>query len=801
MLLSLNWIKEYLDLPVNIQELAKKTTMTSQEVEQIIDPSQGLKKIVVGKTHEVKPLPGSDHLKICQVAVGEANLIQIICGAPNIAADQYVIVALPGARIKDNLKIKRSKMRGYESNGMICSLEEIGFNNSVVPKEYVNGIYVFPDDVNPTLGEPVFSDLGMSDQILDLDLTPNRGDLQSIRGACYEFGAFYHLKPHFPSFSLKTTPDNFTNEFAVKVTDPQAVPAYRLRRISNVKITASPQWLRNRLWHVGIRPINNVVDVTNYVMYLYGQPLHAFDAATLPAKQILIRTAQNNETIETLDGEKRELKDQDLVVTDGKVPIAIAGIMGDLPHEITNKTTDILIESAIFDSRHVRETAKRLGLRSESSIRFERGVNSDTVEEALDYAAYLIQQLAGGAISEATLIGSNEVFSTYQIKTDASRISQRIGFDIPLSQITQILDDLAINYQISGFELTVTFPHRRPDLMIEEDLIEEVARLVGYDRIPMTLPQAQIKPALLTPLQTLVSRSREIMIGCGFSEIINYTLVPRNEIANLANKKADTIILPNPMTKDHEVVRRSLLRGMIDVLHYNQVRSSKFQHIFEIGHTYTGNLQKEVPVDHTKLAVALSGQYPDTWQEKGKKVDFYDLSGILSSLMKQIGISQSFSIEAQETEPIFHPGQSGVIKVADQQVGVIGKVNPQLEHELDLLPTFLFEIELNQLLAYPSAKISKISIPKLNPVKRDLSFFVAKKYHHQDLISAMQNLSLPHLDQIQLFDVYSPNDRINSYAYTLTFSNYEKTLTDEEINAEVVQITAMLQDKFAAKIR
>lgn len=801
MLISLDWVKEYLDLPVNAKELAVKTTMTSQEVDEIIEPAKGLKKIVIGKTIEVIPMPGSDHLKICQVDVGEKNLSQIVCGAPNISQNQNVIIALPGARIKNNVKIKRSKMRGYESNGMICSLEEIGFSSSVVPKEFANGIYIFPHDLKVTLGDSVFSYLGMNDHILDLDLTPNRGDLQSIRGASYEFGAFYHLKPHFQKFNLKTTSDDFADKFKVSVTDSYLVPVYQLRNISNVKIDSSPQWLKNRLWNAGIRPINNIVDITNYVMYLYGQPLHAFDANTIQSKHILVRKAKDKEIIKTLDGINRELKGQDLVVTDGKRPIAIAGIMGDLSHEITEGTTNILLESAIFNSQHVRETAKRLNLRSESSIRFERGINSDTVSEAIDYAAYLIQKIAGGTVSQDVLFGSKVELPKYHIMTNAKAIGQKIGLTISTEQLTSVLNDLAISYKSQGDNILVNFPHRRPDLMIEEDLDEEVARIIGYDKLPMTLPKAQINPALLTPLQALVKKSRQIMIGCGFSEIMNYTLVPKDEIEDLTSKVNDTIILPNPMTKDHEVVRRNLRRGMLDVLHYNQMRSSKFQHLFEIGHTYTGNIKRAQPFEHTKLAVALSGKYPNTWLGKGENVNFYDLSGILTSFMKQIGIKKSFNIVPQNSENFFHPGQSGKIMIDNNQIGVIGKINPNLEHRLDLLPTYIFEIELNKLLEYPRKKFTKITVPKLNPVERDISFFVSKKYHNQDLILAIQNLNLPHLSQIELFDIYSPDEKVNSYAYTLTFSNNEKTLTDEEINAELANITSMLQEKFSAKIR
>ncbi|BDR56428.1 phenylalanine--tRNA ligase subunit beta [Xylocopilactobacillus apis] len=801
MLISLNWVKKYLDLSVNAKELADKTTMTSQEVEKIVYPSEGLKNIVIGKTVKVSPMPESDHLNICQVEVGNGEENQIICGAPNIKSNQYVIVALPGARIKDNIKIKRGKMRGYESNGMICALEEIGFPSNVVPKEYSDGIYYFPSDVKPKVGESVFSYLGMDDQIIDLDLTPNRGDLQSIMGACYEFGAFYHLKPSLPEYSLNLNKDNFSKEMSISVTDQDAVPIYKLRRVNGVKVAPSPQWLRNYLWNAGIRPINNIVDVTNYILYLYGQPMHAFDYDTIDSNQVLVRMAKKGETIKTLDGIERKLDNRDIVITDGNHPTAIAGIMGDFNHEITDKTTNILLESAVFDVRHIRETSKRLGIRSESSIRFERGINTDTVEIALNHAASLIQELAGGTISEEILVGSNKKTPDFKVKTSAQKISQRIGMEISKTQLTSILEDLEIPYKEENNTFDITFPHRRPDLTIEEDLIEEVARMIGYDQIPLTLPTAKIMPALLTPIQSIVSKARNIMVGCGLEEIINYTLVGKSEVDNLNKKLDDTIILPNPMTKEHEVLRRSLLRGMLNVLRYNQARSSKFQHLFEIGHTFTGNISKGEQIEHTKLAAVLSGRYADTWQAKGKDVSFYDLSGILEVFMKQIGISKDYIIVPGSKSELFHPGQVGQIFIENKKIGIIGKINPQIEQELGLNPTFIFEVDLDILLKYPKSKMSKIEIPKLNPAYRDLSFFVEKKYLNQDLISAIRDLNILDLNSIKLFDVYSPNKEVNSFAYSLSFLNSENSLTDLKINSYMDEIVKMLKEKFNAEIR
>lgn len=801
MLISLNWVKKYLNLSVTADKLAAKTTMTSQEVEGIIRPNDGLKNIVVGKTHEVTMMPDSDHLKLCQVDVGTGELTQIVCGAPNVKSNQFVIVALPGARIKDNVKIKRGKMRGYESNGMICSLEEIGFNNSVVPREYADGIYYFPEDVNPEIGASAFEYLGMDDEIIDLDLTPNRGDLQSIMGCVHEFGAFYHQKSTMPEFSMNLTSDKFKQEIKLTVDNEECVPVYKLRRIQGVKIAPSPQWLKNCLWNVGIRPINNVVDVTNYVLYLYGQPMHAFDYDTLTSKQVTVRNARSKEVIETLDGVKRELNNRDIVVTDGTNPIAVAGVMGDFAHEITSNTTNILLESAIFDARHVRETAKRLGIRSESSIRFERGINPDTVEVALNHAASLIQEIAGGKISEEVLVGSCVDFPVYKVKTSAEKIGHKIGIKLSNDELISILSDLGFEYEESSSDILVTFPHRRPDLRIEEDLVEEVARLYGYDQIPMTLPSTQIKPALLTPLQSVVAKTRDIMIGCGFEEIVNYTLVPKNEIENWDEVCDDTIVLPNPMTEDHEVIRRSMLRGMLNVIRYNQARRSKFQHLFEIGHTFTGNLKGEDQFEHTKLAVCLSGKYPDSWQQKGSNVDFYDLSGVLATVMKRIGISKQYSLKSGSSSELFHPGQVGKIMIENEEIGVIGKVNPLLEKQLDLEPTFIFEIDLDMLLSYPRSKISKIEVSKLNPVDRDLSFFVDKKYRNQDIISAINDLKINNLIGIKLFDVYAPNPEVTSFAYSLTFLNPQKTLTDQEISSELAKVMKMLEEKFDAKIR
>lgn len=482
MLVSYKWLNEYLDLTqISPKELGDKMSVTGIEVEGIEVPAAGLKKIVVGKVEKCVPHPNSDHLSICQVDIGEEELSQIVCGAPNVKEGIKVIVALPGARIAGNVKIKKGKMRGEVSNGMICSLQELGISENVVPKEFADGIYYLPQAA--VVGESVFPYLDLDDSIIELSITPNRADALSIRGVAYEVGAIYNQKPHFENEELIEESTAARDKIKVVVTDEKDAPAYQIRIIENVKIAPSPQWLQNRLMNEGIRPINNVVDVTNYILLLFGQPLHAFDYGKLDSQEILVRRANEEETLVTLDGEERKLTPENIVITNGVKPVALAGVMGGLDSEITEQTTTVALEAALFDPLSIRLTSKQFNLRSESSARFEKGINKGDINEACEVAAAMIAKLAGGTVLKDAVVGSTVAVKDEEVKITLAKINRSLGTNLSVSEVGAVFNALQFSYTESDEEFSVTIPPRRWDIHIEADIIEEVARILSLIHI------------------------------------------------------------------------------------------------------------------------------------------------------------------------------------------------------------------------------------------------------------------------------------------------------------------------------
>ena len=523
MLVSYKWLNEYLDLSkITAKELADQMSLTGIEVEAVTRPMDGMKKIVVGEVKECVPHPDSDHLSICQVDIGEEELSQIVCGAPNVKAGIKVIVALPGSRIAGNVKIKKGKMRGQVSNGMICSLQEIGYADNVIPKEYSEGIQYLPEDA--VCGDQVFKYLDMDDDLIELSITPNRADALSMRGVAYEVGAIYRQTPQFKDLPLVESNQLASDKIKVSVEDTNDAPSYQIRIIENVKIALSPQWLQNRLMNAGIRPINNVVDVTNYVLMLFGQPLHAFDYDRLNSQEIVVRRAKAGETLVTLDDETRELTPEQIVITNGKEPIALAGVMGGRDSEIIESTTTVALEAALFEPIAIRKASKAFNLRSESSARFEKGINRATVSQACNFAAAMIQQLAGGEVLAVAVVGSSVDAKDVTVAVKLERINQYLGTDLTVDQVDEIFTALGFIFERKETSYQVNVPPRRWDISIEADLIEEVARIYGYNQLPSTLPSGETVAGSLTPEQKALRKIRTLLEGDGLNEAISYAL-------------------------------------------------------------------------------------------------------------------------------------------------------------------------------------------------------------------------------------------------------------------------------------
>ena len=581
MLVSYNWLQDFLDLDIDPKDLAEKITRTGVEIESVAHPEEGLKKLVVGHILECEDIEGT-HLHKCLVDVGEEEPIQIVCGAPNVAAGQDVIVALHGARIAGNHKIKRGKIRGIESNGMICGLQEIGFADKIVPPKYADGIFVFPKDADVKPGENVYQALGMDDYILDFDITPNRADTLSMEGAAYEVGAIVDQKPKIEPVVLKEDGPDWTSELETSV-DEKLAPKMSLRKVTGVKVGESPLWMQRRLWNAGIRPINNVVDVTNYVMLLTGQPMHAYDARAFESGKFEVRNAKVGEKLTLLNDKELEMDPRDIVITDGKQPVMMAGVMGGKNSEVEDDTTDVILESAIFDGTSVRKSAVRHANRTEASSRFEKGVNWDNTEKALDMAALLLRNEAAGSIAAGVIRPTNKERKPTVVKTTILHINKVLGTELTSAEIEKIFDRLNFETQINGDELVVTVPNRRWDISIPADLVEEVGRIYGYDNLKSTQPLLAETHGGYSEKETAMRRIKAVVQGQGMMEAISYSLTSPEKAVRYTKDPAPLVEVQMPLNSSRSAMRENLMTGLMDAARYNMARKEKELALFEQG--------------------------------------------------------------------------------------------------------------------------------------------------------------------------------------------------------------------------
>ena len=805
MKVSYQWLQEYLDLDVAPQDLAEKIARTSVDINDVYSLSDGLKKIVVGEVVKCENHPDSDHLHVCQVDVGEEEPIQIVCGAPNVQEGKKVIVALHGARIADNQKIKRGKIRGVESNGMLCALQEIGFSDKIAPKDYEDGIYFLPDDAKN--GDPVFKYLGMDDTIIDTDVTPNRGDMLSIYGNVNDIAAFYGLKSHFKEVAIKEEGTEKTADLLqAEIADTKIAPTYKLRVIKGVKIAESPLWLQIRLWNSGIRPVNNVVDVTNYILLKYGQPLHSYDYDQLSGKNFGVRHANEGEKFVTLDGDEQTLKANDIVVTVDDQPVALAGTMGGEGTAVSDDTTTVALEAAIFDPVMVRKQARRLDLHSESSMRFERGINPATVETALNEAAEMIKELAGGTITAGIVTGSEAPAVDTPIKLSLAKINHVLGTSLTMEQVTDIFDRLAFAYTVGDDDqLTVIAPARRWDISLAADLYEEIARIYGYDNLPSTLPTMTRNRGGLTPRQRFIRASRHDLEGMGLTQAISYSLTTVEKAKQFQIKPlAEPMKLDFPMSSDHVATRMNIVSGLLNDIAYNVARNVDNVALYEEGRVFLP-MGDERPVEQEHLAAAVTGQMvANSWNKKDQPVDFFQLKGIVERYLKNMGIAGKITYVPTSDRPEMHPGRTADIMVDDQLVGFIGQVHPQTAKEYKIPETYVFELNLELLLAAPKIENEYTPISKYPSITRDIALLVDDDVENATIVEAIKQKGGAYLKDIHLFDVYAgshlPAGK-KSLAYTLTYQDDKGTLTEDQVNAAFDKVTAYLQDKVDAEIR
>ncbi|HAR6971499.1 TPA: phenylalanine--tRNA ligase subunit beta [Staphylococcus aureus] len=797
MLISNEWLKEYVTIDDSVSNLAERITRTGIEVDDLIDYTKDIKNLVVGFVKSKEKHPDADKLNVCQVDIGEDEPVQIVCGAPNVDAGQYVIVAKVGGRLPGGIKIKRAKLRGERSEGMICSLQEIGISSNYIPKSFESGIYVFSESQVP--GTDALQALYLDDQVMEFDLTPNRADALSMIGTAYEVAALYNTKMTKPETTSNELELSANDELTVTIENEDKVPYYSARVVHVVTIEPSPIWMQARLIKAGIRPINNVVDISNYVLLEYGQPLHMFDQDAIGSQQIVVRQANEGEKMTTLDDTERELLTSDIVITNGQTPIALAGVMGGDFSEVKEHTSNIVIEGAIFDPVSIRHTSRRLNLRSESSSRFEKGIATEFVDEAVDRACYLLQTYANGKVlKDRVSSGELSAFIT-PIDITADKINRTIGFDLSQNDIVTIFNQLGFDTEINDDVITVQVPSRRKDITIKEDLIEEVARIYGYDDIPSTLPVFEkVTSGQLTDRQYKTRMVKEVLEGAGLDQAITYSLVSKEDATAFAMQQRQTIDLLMPMSEAHASLRQSLLPHLIEAASYNVARKNKDVKLFEIGNVFFANGEGELPDQVEYLSGILTGDYVvNQWQGKKETVDFYLAKGVVDRVSEKLNLE--FSYRRADIDGL-HPGRTAEILLENKVVGFIGELHPTLAADNDLKRTYVFELNFDALMAVSVGYINYQPIPRFPGMSRDIALEVNQNIPAADLLSTIHAHGGNILKDTLVFDVYQGEHLEKgkkSIAIRLNYLDTEETLTDERVSKVQAEIEAALIEQGA----
>ena len=785
-MISLNWVGDYIDIKdENPSELAVKVTKAGINVEAVV--TKKIDNLVIGQVIECSPHPDSDHLNVCKVNIGK-EVIQIVCGAPNVRKDLKVIVALVGAVLPGDFKIKKSKIRGVESNGMICALFELGLEEET-EENYNKGIHELDDDA--PVGEDPIKYLGLDDTLYELDIHKHRNnDCYYHIGFAYEIAAILNKKVTLPKLDYKESKDKIKFNLEVK-TDKCSY--YVARSAKNVVIKESPDFIKQRLTAAGMRPINNVVDISNYVMLEFGQPLHFFDRDKL-GDTIVVRDAKDKEKIVTLDGEEHTLTKDDIVITDGKKAVCIAGVMGGENTEVDLNTKNILIESAIFNPVNIRNTSKRCDLPSEASIRYGKGLNYEYTEMASKRACHLLEKYADATIEEGYVLVDNEDHTEKVLEFVPDEVNKLLGMEISEEDMKHELERLDFPYKLNNGKFIVTVPRRRLDIdPYVNDIAEEIGRLYGYNNLVSTLPKVLDSGADYAKdvkyNRTISKRLR----NQGLNEVITYTLVSP-EMAELFDyRKLKKVVLPNPMSIDKSVVRTSLIPSLLNTYNYNKARKVEDVFIYEISKIYDKDYNED-----SMISGLLKGNYVSNSWNNSVKVDFYIVKGIVEDLLNYLGFKNRYSFEISTCSDL-HPGVSADIILDREKIGIIGKVHPKLVKD----DIYVFELSMNSLMK----KVKNIKYkeaPKYPEIEKDMAFILDKDISAGEVINTIRKAGGRLLSDIDIFDIYTGENIDNnkkSIAFKLTFVDLNKTLTDEEVMEVFNRIIDKVEEVHKAKVR
>lgn len=788
-MISLEWVSDYIDISdQDLKELAVKITQSGINVEKVI--TNHIDNLVIGKVISCIDHPDSDHLHVCMVDVGKSEAIQIVCGAPNVREGLKVIVSLPGAVLPGNFEIKKGKIRGVESNGMICALYELGLEEKN-DETYSKGIEELNSDAK--VGEDPIKYLGLDDTLYELDIHKHRNnDCYYHIGFAYEIGAILNRRVVLPQDSFKEVNDSINNHFNLDV-ETEKCPYYTARMVRNIKIKESPDFIKRRLIRAGMRPINNVVDISNYVMLEYGQPLHFFDKKKLGDK-VLVRDAKEGEKVITLDGKERILSSADIVITDGEKPVCVAGVMGGENTEVDDNTTDILIEAAIFDPVSIRYTAAKLDLRSEASIRYGKGLNFEYTDKALKRACHLLEKYADAEIL-TDIVKHDKVDKTIKtVEFSPDDINKLLGIKIDEEDMKVELGRLDFAYEYKDRKFTVTIPRRRLDIdPYVNDIAEEIGRLYGYQNLVSTLPVVPIRRGDYIGDVMYRKQVSKRLRRLGLNEAKTYTLISPDMAKLFDYEHKEKVILPNPMSIDKSVVRTSIIPSLLNVYDYNKKRKVKDILLYEVAKTYDKSYNEE-----SKIAGLLSGNYISNGWNFAKKVDFYVVKGIVEDLLDYMGFKNRYSFTTGGVDDL-HPGISAKILLDKKEIGIIGRVHPKILKD----EVYVFEISLQALMTEIKPLKYK-EAPKYPSMEKDMAFILDKSIEAGKVIDIIKKAGGRILSDVAVFDVYEGENIDNSkksIAFKLNFMDINRTLNEEEVMQSFKKIIEKVESEFQAKLR
>lgn len=791
--LPMSWLNDYIDIDVTPKEYSDRMTMSGSKVEGFENMGENVQNVVAGKVLTCEDHPDSDHLHVCTVDAGTGEVLQIVCGAPNVKAGIIVPTALVGATLPDG-KIKKGKLRGVESFGMLCSHDELGITEDMLGYEPEYGILILPDDT--PVGKDIRDIFGMNETVVEFEITSNRPDCFSIIGLARETAATFDKKFTIPEVKFTEDDENIADTISVDVLDKDKCQRYCARMVKNVKIGPSPSWMQERLRACGVRPINNIVDITNYVLLEYGQPMHAFDLRDLEDNKIIVRRAENGEVIKTLDEQDRTLTNDDLVIADGKKAVAIAGVMGGFNSEVKDDTTTVIFESATFEASSVRLTAQRVGLRTEASSRYEKGLDYNNTVPAVERACQLVEELGCGENTSGMIDVMGNVTDMKTLPFRPEKINAFLGTNISTEQMVKYFDALEIKTDLD--KMTVTPPSFRPDLEGEADIAEEVARFCGYDQIPVTLLSGEATCGKKTDRQAAQDDINKILTALGMYEIYTYTFTSPSVFDKLSvpadSKLRNAVKISNPLGEDTSIMRTTTIASMLDILSRNYNYRNAAARLFEIGKIFTPTEEGKLPDEPLKITIGIYGD----------KADFYDIKGICEEMFRSLNV-QNVKYEAVTDNPTFHPGRCAKISAGGKTLGIIGEIHPAVGRKYGIeTPVYIGELDFENVFLNIGTDVKFKELPKYPAVTRDIAMLVDKTVPVADIEEVVKKASGKLLESINLFDVYEgeqiPEGK-KSVAYSAVYRALDRSLTGDEVQKVFDKVLKNLENQLGAQLR